>query len=170
MAKLSLNYGDYREIPEGQVVLKITNAEAKPKARPKHIVIDYVDTNGGTKQEKYDLSNKTAVFAFTMVLTKASGYTDPDIDPADLNKLLKDKYFLAEVKHTVKDKVKDGVKVPGETTTFVNIRKALAPAKGFELAETDDVIDLDEDDDIAEEVVAADDIDLDDDDDDDFPI
>lgn len=158
MAGLDLNYGNYQLVPEGEVVLKIKSAKAVPAANPRKIIVELESFNGGSTKETYDLSNKTAVFAFTMLLSKATGYTGANIDLDTLGDVMNNKFVKCEVKHTVTDKVKDGVLVPNETTTFVNIKKTLAGANGFE--EDTNINTVDD----------IDDINLDDDDEDDLPI
>lgn len=170
MAKLGLNAGKFLTVPEGEQVLKITKVVVTPRKNPTKIVIDMEDMKGAKVSERFMISNETSVYYFTLLYWKATGNDDVmEIDTDKLAAELTGKFIKGQIEHTVKDKIKDGVAIEGETVTFANLKKAVGSATGFpnaaqELAVADDLDDMDDEDDDLDDLD-----DLDDDDEDDLP-
>lgn len=116
--KLNTN-SEYIKVPEGEQVLTITRAEAKPAGKPQFIEIDYKGTNGGVVKSNYSLTDEKGVAIFSILVDKVLGARE-SFNTDDLGQLL-GKSVVAEIVHKVVPSTKD----PSKTVTFVNIAKLL---------------------------------------------
>lgn len=120
--KYNLNEG-FRLVKEGERVLEITKAEAKPSGRPTKIVLSFKDIeDGATLQNNYDLSNNGAIYALGLVCKYTLGLEDEDeIDTAtDLPKLV-GKKVVCEIVHNEGNQPREDGTLP----KFANIAKVV---------------------------------------------
>lgn len=120
--KYNLNEG-FKLVKEGERVLEITKAEAKPSGRPSKIVLGFKDIeDGATLQNNYDLSNNGAIYALGLVCKYTLGLEDEDeIDTAtDLPKLV-GKKVVCEIVHNEGSQPREDGTLP----KFANIAKVV---------------------------------------------
>lgn len=120
--KYNLN-GGFKLVPEGERVLEITKAEAKPSGKPNKIVLSFKDTeDGATMMNNYDLSNNGAIYALGLICKYTLGLNDEDeIDTVtDLPKLV-GKHIVCEIIHNEGNQPKEDGTLP----KFANISKVL---------------------------------------------
>lgn len=120
--KYNLNEG-FKLVKEGERVLEITKAEAKPSGKPTKIVLGFKDIeDGATLQNNYDLSNNGAIYALGLVCKYTLGLEDEDeIDTAtDLPKLV-GKKVVCEIVHNEGSQPREDGTLP----KFANIAKVV---------------------------------------------
>ena len=120
--KYNLNEG-FKLVREGERVLEITKAEAKPSGKPTKIVLGFKDIeDGATLQNNYDLSNSGAIYALGLVCKYTLGLEDEDeIDTAtDLPKLV-GKKVVCEIVHNEGSQPREDGTLP----KFANIAKVV---------------------------------------------
>ena len=120
--KYNLN-GGFKLVPEGERVLEITKAEAKPSGKPNKIVISFRDVeSGATMLNNYDLSNNGAIYALGLVCKYTLGLKDEDeIDTVtDLPRLV-GKQVICEIVHNEGSQPKEDGTLP----KFANISKVI---------------------------------------------
>lgn len=120
--KYNLNEG-FKLVQEGERVLEITKAEAKPSGKPTKIVLGFKDIeDGATLQNNYDLSNNGAIYALGLVCKYTLGLEDEDeIDTAtDLPKLV-GKKVVCEIVHNEGSQPREDGTLP----KFANIAKVV---------------------------------------------
>lgn len=120
--KYNLNEG-FKLVKEGERVLEITKAEAKPSGKPTKIVLGFKDIeDGATLQNNYDLSNSGAIYALGLVCKYTLGLEDEDeIDTAtDLPKLV-GKKVVCEIVHNEGSQPREDGTLP----KFANIAKVV---------------------------------------------
>ena len=120
--KYNLNEG-FKLVQEGERVLEITKAEAKPSGKPTKIVLGFKDAEDGAMlQNNYDLSNSGAIYALGLVCKYTLGLEDEDeIDTAtDLPKLV-GKRVICEITHNEGSQPREDGTLP----KFANIAKVI---------------------------------------------
>lgn len=120
--KYNLNEG-FKLVPEGERLLEITKAEAKPSGRPTKVTIGFKDVEQGSMlQNNYDLSNNGAIYALGLVCKYTLGLEDEDeIDTAtDLPKMI-GKKVICEIVHNEGSQPKEDGTLP----KFANIAKVI---------------------------------------------
>ena len=120
--KYNLNEG-FKLVKEGERVLEITKAEAKPSGKPTKIVLGFKDIEDGAMlQNNYDLSNSGAIYALGLVCKYTLGLEDEDeIDTAtDLPKLV-GKKVVCEIVHNEGSQPREDGTLP----KFANIAKVV---------------------------------------------
>ena len=120
--KYNLNEG-FKLVKEGERVLEITKAEAKPSGKPTKIVLGFKDIeDGATLQNNYDLSNNGAIYALGLVCKYTLGLEDEDeIDTTtDLPKLV-GKKVVCEIVHNEGSQPREDGTLP----KFANIAKVV---------------------------------------------
>lgn len=120
--KYNLNEG-FKLVPEGERILEITKAEAKPSGKPNKIVISFKDVeSGATMLNNYDLSNNGAIYALGLICKYTLGLKDEDeIDTVtDLPKLI-GKQVVCEIIHNEGTQPRDDGTLP----KFANISKVI---------------------------------------------
>lgn len=115
MPKIGINKGTgYSILPEGQVILKITNVDYKEKF---HKMVITLENKEGIKQtERFMLNTDGGLNAFSYFAHKATNNFDND--EIDTNDLV-GKFLRCTIVHTVLDSTTK----PGETVTFANIKE-----------------------------------------------
>ena len=136
---IGMNFGEFKLVPEGEVVLFVKEAKAVPSGRPNKIQVNYVDQDGGTINAEFKINNDKAMFAFSMLWKTAMGTTPATIEPQDIPQL-NGKYVLSEVTHSVVESTKE----EGKMLTFANVKKTLKVVDGFGETETNDGDDSDD--------------------------
>lgn len=129
MARITMT-GGFQIMPEGEQVLKITNAEYDEDFGK--AVFTLANAKGQTCQERFSLlnqdgsPNEKALSAFSFFAKNAMNDFDmEDVDPAELV----GRYIRAEVIHNKVPSTKD----PTKMMTFVNLGSK-SPADGFDEA------------------------------------
>lgn len=119
--KYNLNEG-FKIVDEGEQVLEIVKAEAKPSGRPTMIYITFKAENGAQLINRYDLSIQGALNALGRVCKYTLGTQDADeIDTVtDLPRMV-GKKVVCEVVHTKGNQPRED----GTFPTFANISKVL---------------------------------------------
>lgn len=132
MARITMT-GGFQTIPEGEQVLKITNAEYDEDFGK--AIFTLTNAKGQTCQERFGLLNQDgspndrALNAFSFFAKTAMNDFDlEDIDPVELI----GRYIRAEVIHNKVPSTKD----PTKMMTFVNLGSK-SPADGFDGAATE---------------------------------
>ena len=120
--KLNLK-NNFKLVEEGERVLTITKAEAKPSGKPTSLVVSFQDTDGGYITSRYDFTNDKSLFAMGKLLETALGFEDGDefdtkTDPERLVGLT----LLCEVVHTQGTKPNEN----GELPTFANLKRTIS--------------------------------------------
>lgn len=122
--KIRMNLkSNFKIVPEGERVLKITKAECTPSGKPNKMKVTFQDTDGGFINSQYNFDNDKSLFAMGKMLETALQFEDGDefdtkTDPAKLV----GKVLLCEVVHTQGTKPND----EGELPTFANIKKTIS--------------------------------------------
>lgn len=122
--KIKMNLkSNFKIVPEGERVLKITKAECTPSGKPNKMKVTFQDTDGGFINSQYNFDNDKSLFAMGKMLETALQFEDGDefdtkTDPAKLV----GKVLLCEVVHTQGTKPND----EGELPTFANIKKTIS--------------------------------------------
>lgn len=119
-------------VPEGEVVLTIKSASAKPKANPSVIEIVFAHESGAEIRNKYELSNQMGLVALSYLARCIMGNDTENMSISKDLPTFVGKKVLCEVVH--KEGSKGG--------TFANIAKTIS------LVEDDAQDDIDEEDDI----------------------
>lgn len=122
--KYNLN-SEFKLVKEGERVLEITKAEAKPSGKPSKIVLYFKDAeDGATLMNNYDLNNNGAIYALGLVCKYTLGLGDEDeIDTVtDLPKMI-GKQVICEIKHNEGNQPKEDGTLP----KFANIAKVVGP-------------------------------------------
>ena len=129
MARITMT-GGFQVMPEGEQVLKITNAEYDEDFGK--AVFTLTNAKGQTCQERFSLlnqdgsPNEKALGAFSFFAKNAmNDFEMEDVDPAELV----GRYIRAEVIHNKVPSTKD----PTKMMTFVNLGSK-SPADGFDEA------------------------------------
>lgn len=124
--KIKLNLkNNFKLVEEGDRVLKITKAEAKPSGKPTSLVITFQDTEGGLITSRYNFDNATALWAMGKLVEVALNFKDGDeFDTKEDTPRLVGKELLCEVVHTKGNKPNDN----GEFPTFANVKKVISLA------------------------------------------
>lgn len=124
--KIKLNLkNNFKLVEEGERVLKITKAEAKPSGKPTSLVITFQDTEGGLITSRYNFDNTTALWAMGKLVEVALNFKDGDeFDTKEDTPRLVGKELLCEVVHTKGTKPNND----GELPTFANVKKVISLA------------------------------------------
>lgn len=119
--KYNLNEG-FKIVDEGEQVLEIVKAEAKPSGKPTAIHITFKDNKGAQLINRYDLSVQGAINAFGRVCKYTLNTQDADeIDTStDLPKMI-GKKIVCEIVHTKGTQARED----GSYPIFANISKVL---------------------------------------------
>lgn len=126
---LSENKGGFTLVPQGEQILTVTSAKAVPTARPETIVIEFSAPNGGTVKSNFDLNRESSMVPLSIFIRLVfDNQSLSTFDTAQLPQCV-GKKIKAEIKHTIKDRISNGVKVEGQTSTFANISKFLEAIK-----------------------------------------
>lgn len=102
MAMIKINLkGEYKTVQEGERVLEITKAEAKPSGKPDKISLYMKDVeDGATLINNYSFTNDVSMWAMGIMLNVALGIEDGGtFDTKDLNELVGVR-LLCEVAHS----------------------------------------------------------------------
>lgn len=120
--KLNLK-NNFKLVEEGERVLTITKAEAKPSGKPTSLVVSFQDKDGGYITNRYDFTNDKSLFAMAKLLETALGFEDGDeFDTKTDTARLVGKVLLCEVTHTQGTKPNEN----GELPTFANIKRTIS--------------------------------------------
>lgn len=122
--KIKMNLkSNFKIVPEGERVLKITKAECKPSGKPNSLVVTFQDTEGGFINNRYNFDNDKSLFAMGKLLEVALSFEDGDeFDTKSDTERLVGKTILCEVVHTQGNKPNEN----GELPTFANIKKTIS--------------------------------------------
>lgn len=115
-------------VPEGEVVLTIASASAKPKANPSVIEVVFVHESGAEIRNKYELANQMGLVALSYLARCILGNVDDLSISRDLPTFV-GKKVLCEVVH--KEGSKGG--------TFANIAKTISLVEDDTEDEEDDI-------------------------------
>lgn len=129
--KLS-NKPEFKLIPEGRNVLKITEAKAVPSGKPQAIEVKFEAENGGKCQSIYNFNNEKGMFVLSLIIRNVFG----DCDEFETSRAseLEGKFLEVEIKHTQKPSSTE----EGKILTFVNIGKIIGSGEPFgEVTEPD---------------------------------
>lgn len=120
--------GNFMLMKEGVKSLRIKSAEAKPKANPELIEVQFEDAEGATVKNNYTLDSKNEIGCFvTSVLLQACFGEIEEFDTEDVPNLV-GKFVEAEIVHNDVPSKKDSSK----TTTFANIKRIYGEGEPFE--------------------------------------
>ena len=124
--KIKMNLkNNFKLVEEGERVLKITKAEAKPSGKPTSLVVTFQDIDGGMITSRYSFENSGAVWAMSKLCEIALGLKDGDeFDTKEDTPRLVGQELLCEVVHTKGTKPNDN----GELPTFANVKKVISLA------------------------------------------
>lgn len=124
--KIKMNLkNNFKLVEEGERVLKITKAEAKPSGKPTSLVITFQDVDGGFINSRYNFDNDKAIWAMSKLCEIALGLEDGDeFDTKTDTARLVGKELLCEVVHTQGTKPNND----GELPTFANVKKVISLA------------------------------------------
>lgn len=117
--------GEFKLVPQGEVVLKVAKATAVPSGKPEKIEIEYVDVNGAKIVSTYNLKDEKGVKVFSILVNKILGNLT-EFDTDNIHDL-ENKYVLCEITHKLVQSTKD----PDKTLTFCNIAKFIEGRTGF---------------------------------------
>lgn len=122
--KIKMNLkNNFKLVEEGERVLKITKAEAKPSGKPTSLVVTFQDIDGGIITSRYSFENSGAVWAMSKLCEIALGLKDGDeFDTSTDTQKLIGKELICEVVHTKGTKPNDN----GELPTFANVKKVIS--------------------------------------------
>lgn len=123
MGSIKLAKTTFKLTPEGERVLRVVGAEAKPKALPQFIEITFEDVYEKTQlKSTYKITDDKGLIIFTILLKALdSAYATQDsFDLDDLPNLVGG-YVKAEIKHVSLPSKND----PTKNLTFCNITKIL---------------------------------------------
>lgn len=122
--KIKMNLKGFKLVPEGERILKITNAECTPSGKPDKLKVTFEDVKGGgTINSKYDFNNPMGLFAMGKLVEVALGFKDGDeFDTSTDTQKLIGKELICEVAHSKGTKAND----KGEFPTFANIKKVIS--------------------------------------------
>lgn len=107
----------FKIIPEGNQILTIKEATAKPSAKPQVVEITLVNEEGASVKQKCDLTLDIGRTVFSIILRTIFGEIS-NFELNDIGKLV-GTVVEVEIKHVIKESTKN----PGKTVTFVNIGK-----------------------------------------------
>ena len=122
--KIKMNLkNNFKLVEEGERVLKITKAEAKPSGKPTSLVVTFQDIDGGIITSRYSFENSGAVWAMSKLCEIALGLKDGDeFDTSTDTQKLIGKELICEVAHSKGTKAND----KGEFPTFANVKKVIS--------------------------------------------
>jgi hypothetical protein len=116
----------FRLMPEGQQNLHIVKVEGLPRANVELVKVKFVNEDGITLDNKYDLTSDGGYAAFYYLVLNGLGV---DLDEGDEFNIddLDDKYVLVEIVH------KEGTKPreDGSVAVFANIKATIGPGTPF---------------------------------------
>ena len=136
--------GNFKLVPEGERVLEITKAECKPSGKPSSLSVTLQDSEGGFITSRYNFDNENALFAMSMLISKALGMEDgSEFDTKTDTPKLVGKKLLCEVVHIEGTKVDEN----GEVRTFANIKKVNELVEEDDLSPRNAIANEDDDDD-----------------------
>lgn len=117
--KLKMNLkNNFKLVPEGKRLLKITKSECTPSGNPNKWSLTFEDSEGGFINSRFDFTNDKSRFAMGKFLETVLGFEDGDeFDTTTDAKKCLDIEIYADVKHTVGNKINED----GEPTIFANI-------------------------------------------------
>jgi len=138
--KISANYGEFRLVPEGTLVLKIVEVNFIPKGKPKSVEVNFEDPTGAKLRNNYTIEDPRGMFALTLLNKFATQNEPEEFDPSDMV----GQAVLCEVVHNTGNKPKDD----GTFPVFANIKKVLDHSDGGDAVNEviEDAIALDEED------------------------
>ena len=76
--KIKYNLASFEPVPEGEQILEITKAEAKPSGKPNTMHISFKDKEGRLINNRYDFTNPGGLVAFGLLCRTALGMKDSD--------------------------------------------------------------------------------------------
>lgn len=121
--KIRMNMKGFKLVPEGERILKIIKAEAKPSGKPTALVVTFQDIDGGIITSRYSFENSGAVWAMSKLCEIALGLKDGDeFDTSTDTQKLIGKELICEVSHSKGTKAND----KGEFPTFANVKKVIS--------------------------------------------
>jgi hypothetical protein len=116
----------FRLMPEGEQNLKITKVVGLPRANVTNVEVDFVNEDGITLKNKYDLTSDGGYAAFYFLVLNGMGIDLDEGDQFDIDQL--DGQFVSvEIVH------KEGTKPreDGTVAVFANIRATLGKGTPF---------------------------------------
>ena len=130
MGKIKLKESEFSNIPEGELIVKVTNIDDTNFDDFDKLSITVADVNGNSARLNFNFTkddgspNDMATTVFTIMCRILMD--DPDLDEVDYDEIL-GKFALVEVKHTEGDR---GGK-------FANVKKWIEAKSGFGVAKTE---------------------------------
>lgn len=120
-----LRENKFKMVEEGEQILKIKEASAKPQAKPQFINLVLEDDKGATIKSDFDLNKEIGSVILSIVLKLIYG----DIKSFDIDNIkdLEGKFVKVEIKHTEKESTND----PTKTVKFANIKKWISKENSF---------------------------------------
>jgi len=97
---------EFKQVPEGEQILKVTSVKLLPSGRPQELEIKYSHESGATLQEKFKFSNEKAMNILGQRCNIALGGEVPEgteISESTLPDIFSGKSFNVMIKITEKD-------------------------------------------------------------------
>ena len=120
----------FRLMPEGQNVLKITKAEGTPRTNVTNVEVSFVDAEGITLKNRYDLTIDGGYAAFYYLATIGCEF---DADTIDINDMV-GRYVTVEIVHNEGSRPLADGRIP----VFANIKTVTGPGAPFDEDEAED--------------------------------
>ena len=116
----------FRLLDEGEQTLKIVEVEGLPRVNVTNVKIKFVDVEGITLKNKYDLASEGGYAAFYFLVLNGLGVDLNEGDAFDIDQLL-NQFVLVEIVH------KDGTRenAQGVIPIFANIKQTLGAGTPF---------------------------------------
>ena len=116
----------FRLMPEGEQTLLITKAEGKPRADVQLVEVEFVNAEGITLKNKYDLTTDGGYAAFYYLVLNGLGVDLDEGDEFNIDEM-PGNYVKVEIVH------KEGTKPreDGSVAVFANIRQTLGVGEPF---------------------------------------
>lgn len=123
MMKIKYNLASFEPVPEGEQILEITKAEAKPSGKPNTMHISFKDKEGRLINNRYDFTNPGGLVAFGLLCRTALGMKDSDeFDTVLDTPKFVGKKLLCEIVHNEGTQPREDGTLP----IFANIKKVIS--------------------------------------------